>query len=65
MSWRDQLDLIIKKKFKSRYAFCKEVGLDQGFLSNVLKKKKGLSIENLSEILDKIGYKITIVPTKR
>lgn len=65
MSWREQLDLIIKRNFKSRYAFCKEVGFDQGFLSNVFKKKKDLSIENLSEILDKIGYEITIIPTKR
>ncbi|MBI5886632.1 MAG: helix-turn-helix transcriptional regulator [Deltaproteobacteria bacterium] len=58
--YRDILAMIIYKNYSSRYQFCKEVGIDEAFLSNVLNKKKSFSIENLEKILAKIGYEIEI-----
>lgn len=58
--YRDLLAKIIHENFSSRYQFCKTTGIDEAFLSNVLSRKKGFSIENLIKILDKIGYEIEI-----
>ncbi len=58
--YRDILRKIILENFDSYYKFCKHTGIDEGFLSNVLNKKKSFSIENLESILDKIGYVIEI-----
>lgn len=59
--YRDLLADIISRHFKSRYQFCKEIGIDEGYLSSVLAKKKHLSIEKLQEILDKIDYRIAFI----
>ncbi len=58
--YRDMLAKIISEVYKSRYLFCKEVGIDEAFLSNVLKKKKHFSTKKLQEILDKAGYDLEI-----
>lgn len=58
--YRDILAKIIYENYSSRYKFCKAVGIDEAFLSNVLNKKKSFSIENLEKILAKIGYEIEI-----
>jgi len=58
--YRDILAKIISEVYKSRYLFCKEVGIDEAFLSNVLKKKKHFSTKKLQEILDKAGYDLEI-----
>lgn len=58
--YRDILAKIIYENYSSRYQFCKAVGIDEAFLSNVLNKKKSFSIENLEKILSKIGYEIEI-----
>ena len=59
--YRDLLADIISRHFKSRYQFCKEIGIDEGFLSAVLARKKHLSIEKLQEILDKLDHRIIFV----
>lgn len=59
--YRDLLEDIISRHFKSRYQFCKETGMDEGYLSSVLGKKKHLSIEKLQEIMDKTNYRICFV----
>lgn len=58
--YRDILATMIYRNFPSRYQFCKAVGIDEAFLSNVLNKKKNFSIETLENILDKIGYRLEI-----
>lgn len=58
--YRDILAKIIAEKYHSRYRFCREVGIDEAFLSNVLKKKKHFSTEKLQEILERAGYEIEI-----
>lgn len=58
--YRDILAKIIAEDYQSRYIFCKEVGIDQAFLSSVLKKKKHFSTGKLQNILEKSGYEIEI-----
>ncbi len=56
----DDLEDMIRKEFGSKYKFCRATGIDQGFLSNVLKKRKNFSISKLQVALNKVGYKLTI-----
>jgi hypothetical protein len=58
--YRDYLAMIIDLEFPSRYAFCKEVGLDQSFLSHVLNRDKDFSMEKLETILSRIGYEVAL-----
>lgn len=59
--YRDLLADIISRHFKSRYQFCKEMGIDEGYLSTILARKKHLSMEKLQEILDKLDHRIVFV----
>ena len=59
--YRDLLADIISLHFGSRYQFSKEIGIDEGYLSSVLNKKKNLSLEKLQEILKKINYRIAFI----
>lgn len=61
IDYRDLLAKIISEKYLSRYQFCRVIGIDEAFLSNVLNKKKHFSLKNLEEILAKIGYEISMV----
>ncbi len=56
--YRDKLQKIIEENFGSWYKFCQETGVDEGFLSKILHKKRHFSMETLSQVLDKIGYEI-------
>lgn len=58
--YRDVLRDLIEIEYKSRYQFCKSTGVDEGFLSKILGKKKNLSIAKLEEVLEKIGYEFVI-----
>ncbi len=59
--YRDLLADVIDRHFKSRYQFCKEIGIDEGYLSNVLNKKRHISIEKLEEVLERTNYRIAFV----
>lgn len=63
--YRDLLADIISLHFGSRYQFSKEVGIDEGYLSSVLNKKKNLSMEKLQEILKKTNYRIAFIETAK
>jgi len=56
--YRDKLLEIIDSNFRSRYEFCKKVGIDEGFLSKVLRNQRSLSLDNLLRILGAVGYEI-------
>lgn len=60
--YRDDLEELIKTRFKSRRAFCKVTGLSEAMLSHVLAGRKDLSIQTLTRALHKIGYGIRMVP---
>ena len=59
--YRDLLDDIISIHFGSRYRFCQEMGMDEGFLSSVLNRKKDLSLAKLQQILKKMNYRIMFI----
>ncbi len=63
--YRDALRELIEVTFPSRYAFCKATGVNEGFLSHILRKDKNFSIPNLQEILEKMGYEMQITFEKK
>ncbi len=58
--YRDELMDLIESKYPSRYAFCREVGLDEGYLSRVLNKRQHFSVKKLEKVLDALGCELTI-----
>ena len=60
--YRDELNLLISKKYRTRREFCEATGLSEDLLSHVLAKRKNLSVESLTEALNNIGYTIRIAP---
>lgn len=59
--YRDMLADHIEGRFRSRYAFCKAAGIDQGNLSRVLAGKKHLSPETLTRALEVLGVHLQFV----
>jgi hypothetical protein len=60
--YRDELEELIRDKFSSRRAFCEASGLSEDMLSHVLAGRKDLSLAKLTEALERIGYRLRIVP---
>lgn len=60
--YRDELEELIQSNFPNRRAFCKAAGLSEDMLSHVLKGRKHLSLESLTRALERIGYKLRILP---
>ncbi len=62
--YRSGLCEIIDAHFKTRREFCEATGLAEDMLSHVLAGRKDLSMESLSNALDRIGYTIRFVPSQ-
>jgi hypothetical protein len=60
--YRDELDEIVRTRFRTRRAFCEATGLAEDMLSHVLARRKHLSMEALTDALSRIGYAIHLVP---
>jgi hypothetical protein len=60
--YRDDLEALIRTRFRTRREFCEATGLSEDMLSHVLAKRKHLAIDTLSEALGRIGYAIHIAP---
>jgi hypothetical protein len=60
----DQFEDLVLNHFPSRRDFCKATGLSESMVSHVLAGRKELSLESLSKALERIGYKLRIVPAK-
>jgi len=60
-NYQDLLADIINIHFGSRYQFCKQTGVDEGYLSSILNRKKNPSLKMLQGILEKINYRIRFV----
>lgn len=58
--YRDELEALIRKRFKTRRAFCEATGLSEDMLSHVLNKRKHLAIDTLADALARVGYAIHI-----
>ncbi len=61
--YRDELEALIDRQFPSREAFCKASGISPAMLSHVLAGRKDLSMAALSKALERIGYRLRLVPT--
>jgi hypothetical protein len=59
----DQLEDLVLNHFPSRRAFCKASGLATDLLDDVLSGRKDLPLESMSKALNRIGYRLRIVPT--
>jgi hypothetical protein len=60
--YRDELEELIEKNYPNRRAFCKATGLSEDMLSHVLTGRKDLSLESLTRALERIGYRLRLVP---
>ncbi|HMC67023.1 MAG TPA: hypothetical protein VKI65_18945 [Gemmataceae bacterium] len=60
--YRDELEELIRSRFRTRRAFCKATGLSEDLLSHVLAGRKHLSLPTLSTALERIGYRLRISP---
>ena len=61
-SLRDELEDLIRTKFKNHRAFCQATGISEDMLSHVLAGRKDLSLETLTQALQRIGYALHILP---
>lgn len=59
--YRDRIADLIESRFRSRYEFCKETGIDEGHLSRVLGSKKHLAPETLFKVLEALNVEIELV----
>lgn len=60
--YRAELEDLIREKFPTRRAFCQATGLSEDMLSHVLAGRKDLSLAALTKALERIGYRLRIVP---
>jgi hypothetical protein len=60
--YRDELDEIVRTRFRTRREFCEATGLTEDMLSHVLARRKHLSMEALIGALSRIGYAVRLVP---
>ena len=57
--YRDRLAALIDSRFRSRYEFCQQTGIDEGHLSRVLAGRKHFTVETLSKVLNALDYQIS------
>jgi hypothetical protein len=60
--YREQLSRLIREKFPTHRGFCKKTGISEDLLSHVLAGRKDFAIETLTNALERIGYRLQIVP---
>ncbi|HWY85526.1 MAG TPA: hypothetical protein VNX28_02315, partial [Gemmataceae bacterium] len=60
--YREQIEHIIREKFSTQRGFCQETGISEDLLSHVLAGRKHLGMDTLTNALERIGYRIKIVP---
>ena len=60
--YRDELEELIRDRFPTHRAFCEATGISEDLLSHVLARRKHLAIDTLSDALQRIGYRLHIVP---
>jgi hypothetical protein len=59
---RSELEALIEEQFPSKRDFCKATGLPEEALSAFLAGRQDLSLEMLDEALERIGYRLHIIP---
>ena len=54
----DQIRQAIDASGVSRYAICKQIGLDQALLSRFMQDRSGLSVQTLDALADVLGLDV-------
>lgn len=62
--YRDYIADRIEEKYGSRYRFCKETGIPEAFLSQVLSGKKDFSVDTLRRAAKALGLGLALVPVE-
>ena len=60
--YRDEIETLVRTRFKTRREFCEATGLSEDMLSHVLAGRKNIAIDTLSDALSRIGCALKIVP---
>ncbi|MGH8480265.1 MAG: hypothetical protein ACREXK_11980 [Gammaproteobacteria bacterium] len=60
--YRDEIETLVRTRFKTRREFCEATGLSEDMLSHVLAGRKHIAIDTLSDALSRIGCALKIVP---
>jgi hypothetical protein len=60
--YRDEIEALVRTRFKTRREFCEATGLSEDMLSHVLAGRKHIAIDALSDALSRIGCALKIVP---
>lgn len=63
--YRDELEEIIRTRYRTRREFCAATGLSEDMLSHVLSRRRHLSMESLMRVLDRIGFVLHIAPLQQ
>jgi hypothetical protein len=58
----DQIRAAVDRCERSRYAICKELGLDQATLSRFMNGHGGMSLARLDDLADLLDLKISLAP---
>jgi hypothetical protein len=62
---RSELEDLIRQHFPSERAFCEATGLPDEALSAFLAGRADLPLEMLNEALERVGYRLHIIPAPR
>jgi transcriptional regulator with XRE-family HTH domain len=60
----DLLESLHKNEGLSRYRIAKQSGISEQTLSNVMHKRRNLSIDALQQLLTSLGYEIEFIKSK-
>ena len=60
--YRDQLEEIARERFKTRREFCEATGMSEDMASHLFAGRKHLSLETLTEVVQRLGCVLRIVP---
>lgn len=60
--YRDELQSIIRERFATRREFCEATGISESLLSHVLHDRKDFALDTLEAALERVGYRLRIVP---
>lgn len=60
--YRDEIETLVRTRFKTRREFCEATGLSEDMLSHVLAGRKHMAIDTLNDALSRIGCALKIVP---
>lgn len=59
---REMLSAYCQRNATTKYRICKQMGIDNGTLSNVLAKRRHFSLDKVQHLAKIIGYEMKFLP---